>query len=169
MSQLKPWDNFRAILTRTHHPIIGFLVCYILAFFIQLTGFGIAIVIPGIIVGILLKNNLKAIITAFLAGFLVWLTLFGIMAAFNTQAFITAWFVLSPQIPVPQLFTSLIGGVVAGVGGQLGAMFAEIVFRPSDDFGLPPAPTERVPTEELPRRKRVKRKQVKKKKKRRKY
>jgi hypothetical protein len=156
----KPWDNFRAILSRTHHPLIGFLVCFIIAFFIQLTGFGIAIVIPGIITGILLKNNLKAIIIGFLAGFLVWLSLFGIMAAFNTQAFITAWIVLSPQ-----LFTSLIGGVITGVGGQLGAMFAEIAWRPSDDLGLPPAPTERVPTEELPRRKRVKRKPVKKKKK----
>lgn len=160
-----PMENFRAILRQTHHPIIGFVVCFILAFFIQLTGFGIGIVIAGIITGILVKNTYKAILAAFLAGFGVWLSLFGIMLAFNTQAFINAWIVLSLQIPAPQLFVALIGGVVTGVGAQLGTMFAEIAYRPPDDLGLPPAATERVPTKELPRRKRVKRKRVKKKRK----
>ena len=136
---------------------------------IQMTGLGIAIVIAGIIAGFLLKNNLRAILIAFAAGFFAWLTLFGIMYAINPNAFTTSWLILSQQMPAPQLFACLVGGIITGAGGQLGAMFAEIAFPVTDDLGLPPGPTERVPTEELPRRKRVKRKQKKKKKKKKSY
>lgn len=163
------WDitpsNIRFFFKQTHGPIVGFLACYLLTLLIQMTGFGIAIVIAGIIAGFLVKNNLRAILLTFAAGFIAWLTLFGIMFAFNPSAFITSWLILSQQMPGPQLFACLVGGIITGAGGQLGSLFAEIAFPVTDDLGLPPGPTERVPTEELPRRKRVKRKKTKKKKK----
>ncbi|MFX1509553.1 MAG: hypothetical protein ACFFBR_04510 [Promethearchaeota archaeon] len=161
-------ENVRAFFRRKHNILIGFLFCFFIALFIQFSGQGILIVIAGILAGFLMKNTLRAIIISFLAGFLAWLTLFGIMAASSTNAFINAWILVGQLIPAPQLFVALIGGVITGVGGQLGALFAEIIYPPADDLGLPPGP-ERIPTDELPKRKRVKRKQTKRKKKKKRY
>jgi hypothetical protein len=161
--------TIRAFFGKTHPPLIGLLACYLLTIMIQFTGYGIAIVAGGIIAGLLVKRTYKAIIVGFLGGFLGWLTLFGLMYAFNPEAFTNAWIILTPLMPAPSLFVCLVAGVITGVGGQLGALFGEIASSPKDDLGLPPGPTERIPTEELPRRKRVKRKQPRRKKKKKKY
>ncbi len=122
--------------------------------------------IAGIIAGFLIKNNIRAIIITFSAGFFTWIALFGVMYTSFPNAFNNAWILVGTTLPSPQIFVCLIGGVITGVGGQLGALFAEIAYPPTDDLGLPPGP-ERIPTDELPRRKRVKRKQPRKKKKKR--
>ncbi|MFX1540504.1 MAG: hypothetical protein ACFFBX_07015 [Promethearchaeota archaeon] len=169
MSSTSYLGTIRAFFGKTQHPLIGLVVCYLLVIMIQFTGIGIAIIVGGILAGLLVKRTYKAIIVGFVGGFLGWLTLFGLMYAFNSAAFTNAWFLLSPLMPAPPLFVCLVGGVITGVGGQLGSLFGEIAVRPRDDLGLPPSPTERVPTEELPRRKRVKRKQQKRKKKKKRY
>ncbi|MFX1565946.1 MAG: hypothetical protein ACFFCH_08150 [Promethearchaeota archaeon] len=161
-------ETLRAFFRKKHNILVGFLLCFFIALFIQFTGYGILIVIAGILTGFLMKNTLRAILISFLGGFLAWLALFGIMAVNSTNAFINAWILVGQLMPAPQLFVSLIGGVITGVGGQLGALFAEIIYPPADDLGLPPGP-ERIPTEELPKRKRVKRKQTKRKKKKKRY
>ena len=160
--------SLSAFFRRKHGILVGFAFCFFFTILIQLTGQGLLIVIAGILAGFLMKNTLRAIIIGFLAGFLAWLALFGVMAFNYTNAFINAWILVGQQIPAPQIFVCLIGGVVTGVGGQLGALFAEIIYPPEDDMGLPPGP-ERIPTEELPKRKRVKRKQTKRKKRKKRY
>lgn len=161
-------ESLKAFFRKKHGIIVGFLVCFIFTILIQVTGQGILIVIAGILAGFLMKKNVRAIIITFLAGFLAWLTLFGLLAINFTNAFVNAWILVGIMMPVPQVFVCLIGGVITGVGGQIGALFAEIVYPPEDDLGLPPGP-ERIPTEELPKRKRVKRKQPKRKKKKKRY
>ena len=162
-------SNIRRILRETYSPIIGFFVCFILALFIQLIGFGIGIVIAGILAGFLMKKTWRTLITTFLAGFAAWLVIFGYMYLLNPDASLNAWIVLSSLIPAPQVFVSIIGGALTGVGGQLGTLFADIAYGGiPDDLGLPPGP-ERIPTKELPRRKRVKGKKPRRKKKKRKY
>lgn len=160
-------DNIVDFFKKRQNPIIGFLACFLLTIPLQLTGFGIAIIVAGIFGGFLIKRSLWAIIANFLGGFLGWLTLFGMMFVFNPAASFTAWFMVGVLMPAPQVFVSLIGGVITGVGGQLGSLFAEAAFQPEEDelkFPRKPKPEpERVPTEELPRRKRVKRKKKKKK------
>jgi hypothetical protein len=162
-------SNIRRLLRETYSPIIGFFVCFILAIFIQLIGFGIGIVIAGILAGFMMKKTWKALATTFLAGFAAWLALFGYMYLLYPDASRNAWVVLSSLIPAPQVFVSLIGGALTAVGGQLGSLFADIAYGGiPDDMGLPPGP-ERIPTKELPRRKRVKGKKPRRKKKKRKY
>jgi hypothetical protein len=161
-------ENLRGFLRKRHNILVGFAVCFFLAIFIQLTGQGILIVIAGILAGFLMKSTFRAIVISFLAGFVAWLTLFGVLAFNYTNAFINAWILVGQAFPAPQIFVCLIAGVITGVGAQLGALFADIAYPPSDDLGLPPGP-ERIPTEELPKRKRVKRKQPKRKKKKKRY
>jgi hypothetical protein len=161
-------DNLFAFLRRRHNILVGFAISFFLAILIQLTGQGILIVIAGILAGFLMKNTFRAILIGFLAGFLAWLALFGVLAFNYTNAFINAWILVGQSLPAPQIFVGLIAGVIVGVGGQIGALFAEIAYPQPDDLGLPPGP-ERVPTEELPKRKRVKRKQPKRKKKKKRY
>lgn len=161
-------ESIMVFFRKKHNPLVGFAFCYFLGLLIQLTGQGILIIIAGIFAGFLMKNTFRAIVISFLAGFLGWLTLFGLMASSFTTAFINAWILVGQLMPAPQVFASLIGGVITGVGGQLGALFADIAYPPADDLGLPPGP-ERIPTDELPKRKRVKRKQPKRKKKKKRY
>ncbi len=157
-----------AFFRKRHNILVGFVICFFFTLLIQLTGQGLLIVIAGILAGFLMKNTFRAIFITFLAGFLAWLTLIGLMALNFTNAFINAWILVSQAIPAPQVFVCLIGGVITGVGGQLGALFAEIIYPQPDDLGLPPGP-ERIPTEELPKRKHVKRKQPRRKKKKKRY
>ena len=152
-------ESLSAFFRQKHGVLVGFAFCFLFTLLIQLTGQGLLIVIAGILAGFLMKNTFRAILISFLAGFLAWLMLFGLLAFNSTNAFINAWILVGQQIPAPQIFVSLIGGVITGVGGQLGALFADIIYPPADDLGLPPGP-ERIPTEELPKRKRVKRKQA---------
>jgi hypothetical protein len=161
-------EGIMAFFRTQHSSLVGFAFCYFFGLLIQLTGQGILIVIAGIFAGFLLKNTLRAIVVTFLAGFVAWLTLFGLLAFSFTSAFMIAFVSVGQLIPAPQIFASLIGGVITGVGGQLGALFANIAYPPPDDMGLPPGP-ERIPTDELPKRKRVKRKQPKRKKKKKRY
>jgi len=161
-------ESIRAFFRKRHNLLVGFVFCLFLTLLIQFTGQGILIVIAGIITGFLIKNSFRAIFISFIAGFLAWLTLFGLMTINFTNAFINAWILVGQTMPAPQVFVCLIAGVITGVGGQLGALFAEIIYPPPDDLGLPPGP-ERIPTEELPKRKRVKRKQPKQKKKKKRY
>ncbi len=161
-------ESLSSFFRKQHGIFVGFAFCFFFTILIQLTGQGLLIVIAGILTGFLMKNTFRAIVVAFIAGFLAWLALFGLMAFYYTDAFINAWILVGQQIPAPQIFVCLIGGVITGVGGQLGALFADIIYPPPDDMGLPPGP-ERIPTEELPKRKRVKRKQTKRKKKKKRY
>jgi hypothetical protein len=161
-------QSILAFLRKEHNLLVGFAFCFLLTLLIQFSGQGILILIAGILAGFLMKNTFRAILITFLAGFLAWLSLFGLIAINSTNAFINAWIFVSQAIPAPQVFVCLVGGVITGVGGQLGALFAEIIYPPPDDLGLPPGP-ERIPTEELPKRKRVKRKQPPRKKKKKRY
>jgi len=161
-------ENLRAFLRTKHNVFVGLAVCLFLAMLIQLTGQGILIVIAGILTGFLMKRTYRAILISFLAGFLAWLALFGVLAFNYSNAFINAWILVGQAFPAPQIFVCLIAGVITGVGAQLGALFADIAYPTLDDLGLPPGP-ERIPTEELPKRKRVKRKETKRKKKKKRY
>ncbi|MFX1563580.1 MAG: hypothetical protein ACFFDP_09780 [Promethearchaeota archaeon] len=169
------WDitreNLRTFFRKAHHPVTGFLICYLFAFFLQLTTFGILIVIAGGIGGFLVKNGIRATIATFLAGTSVWLTFFAIMYILNPLASIAAWFIISPIIPAPQIVISFVGGVLTGIGGQLGVILAGYAYPPETELPLPRPRTEtptKIPTKDLPRRRPIKRKVKRKKKKRRK-
>jgi hypothetical protein len=162
-------DNLRVFFRRKHHPVTGFLICYVIAFFLQLTTIGILIVIAGGISGFLVKHGIKSTAVTFLAGTSVWLTFFAIMYVLNPLASIAAWIILSPVLPAPQIVISFVGGLVAGIGGQLGSILAGYAYPPEAELPLPrpqqQLPT-RTPTKELPRR-RLKKRKVKRKKKQR--
>jgi len=83
-------ESIMTFFRTRHSPLIGFAFCYIFGMLIQFTGQGILIVIAGIFAGFLMKNTFRAILVSFLAGFLAWLTLFGLMAFSFTNAFINA-------------------------------------------------------------------------------
>jgi len=163
-------DNLRTFFRTKHHPITGFLICYIFAFLIQLTTFGILIVIAGGLGGFLIKRNTRAMIATFLAGTSVWLTFFAIMYIANPLASIAAWLILSSILPAPQIVLSFVGGLLTGIGGQLGALLANYAYPPETEPPLlkpqQQVPT-RIPTDELPRRRLQKRKTKRKKKQRR--
>ncbi|MFX1561793.1 MAG: hypothetical protein ACFFDP_00605 [Promethearchaeota archaeon] len=165
------WDitreNVRTFFRRKHHPITGFLICYIFAFFLQLTTLGLLIVIAGGLSGFLMKRSTRATIITFLAGTSVWLTFFAIMYIINPLASAAAWFILSSVIPAPQIVISLVGGLLTGIGGQLGVLLANYVYPHETEPPLLRTQQQvpaRIPTEELPRRRLRKRKEKRKKK-----
>jgi hypothetical protein len=164
------WDltraNVRAFLRKEHHPVTGFLVCFLFAFLLQLTTIGMLVVIAGGVAGFLLKRTVKAVLISFAAGTLVWLTLFATIYLLNPAAFVTATILLSSLLPAPQLIISLVGGLLAGIGGQFGVIIANFVYpRGAEEVELarakPSAPI--VPTEELPRRRIIKRRRRRRK------
>jgi hypothetical protein len=158
------WDltraNVGAFLRKEHHPAMGFLICFLFTFVLQLTTIGILIVIAGGVSGFLLKRTVKALPVTFAAGTLVWLTMFGVMYALNPVAFVTATILLSTLLPAPQLVVSLVGGLLTAIGGELGVILAGYVY-PSDAQepelarSKPSSPV--VPTAELPRRRIIRR------------
>jgi hypothetical protein len=164
------WDltraNVRAFLRKEHHPITGFLVCFVFAFLLQLTTIGILIVLAGGVAGFLLKRAVKAVLITFAAGTSVWLTLFFTIFLLNPAAFLTAVNLLSALLPAPHLVVSLVGGLMTGIGGQLGVIVANFVYpRGAEEAELarakPSAPI--VPTEDLPRRRVIKRRRRRRK------
>jgi hypothetical protein len=160
-------QSIRDFFRKRHNVFVGFAFCYFLALLIQFTGQGLFIVIAGLLAGFLMKSSFRGILVCFFAGLLSWLTLFAIMAFNYTNAFINAWDLVGQMFPAPQLLSCLIAGVITGVGGQLGALFAGIAYPQVDDRDL--LEVDRVPTDELPKRKRVKRKQPKRKKRKKRY
>lgn len=164
------WDltraNVRAFLRKQHHPAMGFLVCFLFAFLLQLTTVGILIVLAGGIAGFLLKRAVKAVLVTFAAGTLVWLALFATIYLLNPVAFVTATILLSTVLPAPHLIVSLLGGLLTGIGGQLGVIVADFVYpRGAEEVELPRAkPTAPlVPTEALPRRRIIRRRRRRRK------
>ncbi|MFX1475259.1 MAG: hypothetical protein ACFFCO_07280 [Promethearchaeota archaeon] len=159
-----PRESLRNIVYKEHHPLVGFLVCFILAFIIQLIGIGILIAIAGGITGFLLKRDVKAILVTFAAGTAVWGSFFIILFVLYPQASIAAWVLLSQVFPAPQLLISLLGGVICGIGGEVGVIVSDY-FRPPPEYKIQPRkPRPPEPKPEIPRRRRVKRRKRKKKK-----
>ncbi len=158
-----PRDSLRDFIYKEHHPVTGFLVCFTLALLIQLIGFGILIAIAGGIAGFLLKRDIKAILITFAAGASVWGLFFGILFALYPQASIAAWIILTQIFPAPQILLSLLGGVICGIGGELGVIISDY-FSPSPEYKIKPMRV-RVPEPpaEVPRRRKVKRRKRKKK------
>jgi hypothetical protein len=145
---------------------MGFLVCFILAFLLQLTTVGILIVIAGGVGGFLLKRTVKTIIITFAAGTLVWLALFAIMYLLNPLAFVAATIRLSTLLPAPHLVVSLVGGLLTAIGGELGTVLAGYVYPGgTEELALarpkPSAPV--IPTAALPRRRIIRRRRRRRK------
>jgi len=155
------WDltkeNLNAFLQAEHHPLTGYLVCLLLALAIQLTGVGLLITIAGGVAGFLLKRDLKALLVTFAAGTTSWLILFAVIYLFHPIASLNAWILLGTMLPAPQITVSLIGGILTGVGGQMGALVAAYLYPPQATQLPPPRPTH--PTTQ-PRRRRKKRKKT---------
>lgn len=158
-----PRESLRDFAYTEHHPIVGFIICFILALIIQLIGIGILIAVAGGITGFLLKRDLKAIIVTFAAGTSVWAFFFGTLFILYPQASITAWILLSQIFPAPQLLISLLGGVICGIGGEIGVIISDY-FRPPPEYQIYPrrARPPESPTE-APRRRKAKRRKRKKK------
>ena len=117
-------ENLSAFFRKQHGLLIGFTFCFFFTIFIQLTGQGLLIVIAGILTGFLMKNTFRAIVVAFIAGFLAWLALFGLLAFYYTDAFINAWneflaalIIMSQEknFTLPILLTSVRSGLYGSV------------------------------------------------------
>jgi hypothetical protein len=168
MSQGFRSQNISSILRDEQHPIVGFIICLILALFLQLTTIGILLVIAGGVTGFLMKKEVRTIIITFLAGLSAWLLLFLIMYVLNPIASLNAWILLSIMIPFPQITVSVMGGIVTAIGGELGALVARFVYAERPDAisirerkpTVPKKTTE--PPQPVPKRKRVKKKRRKK-------
>ncbi len=168
MSQGFRRQNISSIIRDEHHPAVGFIICFILALFFQLTTIGILLVVAGGVTGFLIKNEVRSLIVTFLAGLSAWLFLFLIMYILNPIASLNAWILLSIMIPFPQITVSAMGGVLTAIGGELGALIARFVYAERPDE-IPirerqPTPT-RKPAEvpqPVPKKKRVKKKRRKK-------
>jgi hypothetical protein len=158
-----PRESLRNFAYKEHHPVFGFLVCFVLALVIQLIGIGILIAIAGGIAGFLLKRDVKAILITFAAGTAVWGMFFAILWILYPQASLAAWILLSQVFPAPQILLSLLGGVICGIGGEIGVIISDY-FQPSPEYRIKPKrvrPTE--PPPEAPRRRKAKRRKRKKK------
>lgn len=163
MKMSTPGESFRSFAYKEHHPVTGFLVCFILALLIQLIGFGLFIAIAGGIAGFLLKRDVRAILVTFAAGTSVWLFFFGTLFILYPQASIAAWIILSQVFPAPQLLLSLLGGLICGIGGEMGVIVSSY-FSPPLEYQIRPKrfrPPE--PPTEIPRRRKVKRRKRKRK------
>ncbi len=158
-----PRDSLRSFIYKEHHPVAGFLICFFLALLIQLIGQGIFIAIAGGIAGFLLKRDVKAIIITFAAGTSVWLLFFGILFFLYPQASLAAWLLLSQVFPAPQLLLSLLGGLICGIGGEMGVIVSDY-FQPPAEITIRPRRTRPPePPAEPARRRRTKRRKRKRK------
>ncbi|MFW9800796.1 MAG: hypothetical protein ACFFD9_10190 [Candidatus Thorarchaeota archaeon] len=120
----------------------GYLICTLVAFTLQLTGFWILMIPAGIVGGIFTKRLSHAFIAGFLGVAVAWSILFLVQNMF-AQAYVVAEF-FATLIGLPGMgqwivsLSILIGGLLGGSGGLVGRAVIELV----EEIGSKPQSSE---------------------------